>query len=100
MFFDEVVLNNGSLKSGISRYIINQKNKNENVLDNFLNTYEKNVFINSLLNIENFLEKNKASNDNLFMVYLYRFFECFSFGSEDLIDCDNYDIKRIKNIIY
>ena len=97
--FDEVVLNNGSLKSGISRYIINQKNKNENVLDNFLNTYEKNVFINSLLNIENFLEKNKASNDNLFMVYLYRFFECFSFGSEDLIDCDNYDTKRLK-ILY
>ena len=88
--FDEVVLNNGSVKSGISRYIIGKNNKSENLLDNVLDSYEKNVFITSLLNIEIFMEKNKEFSSNLFMVYLNRFFECFSSGSEDLVNYNKY----------
>ena len=93
---DEVVLNNGSLKSGISRYILSKYNKKENALDIILNSYEKNSFINSLLEIEEFIEKNKSFDDNLFMIYLSRFFECFCFGTEDLINYNQYYTKKSK----
>ena len=96
--FDEVVLNNGSVKSGISRYIIGKNNKSENMLDNVLDSYEKNAFISSLLNIEIFMEKNKEFSSNLFVVYLNRFFECFSSGSEDLICYNKYNSKRLKTL--
>ena len=86
------------MKSAVSRYIINKNNKNENVLDNVLNSYEKNSFISSLLNIEAFMEKNKEFNSNLFIVYLNRFFESFSFGSEDLINYNKYNSKRLKTL--
>jgi hypothetical protein len=92
------VLNNGSVKSGLSRYIIGKNNKSENMLDNVLDSYEKNVFISSLLNIEIFMEKNKEFSSNLFMVYLNRFFECFSSGSEDLISYNKYNSKRLKTL--
>ena len=93
---DEVVLNNGSLKSGISRYVLSKFNKKENALDIFLDSYEKYAFTNSLINIEEFIEKNNSFNDNLFMIYLSRFFDCFSFGTEDLINYKQYDKNKLK----
>ena len=93
---DEVVLNNGSLKSGISRYVLSKFNKKENALDIFLDSYEKYAFINSLICIREFIEKNNSFNANLFVVYLNRFFECFSFGTEDLINYDKYNKKKLK----
>ena len=95
---DEVVLNNGSIKSNISRYLINKNNKSENILDIFLNSAEKTVFISALINIENFIEKNSEFNKNLFIVYLNRFFECFSFGSENLVDYNKFKNRRLKKL--
>ena len=96
---DEVVLNNGSIKSSISRYIINKKNKKENFLNIFLNDYEKIAFINSLLNIDTFFEKNQSFNHNIIMINLTKFYECFSFGTDEVIYCSNIKSKRLK-ILY
>ena len=92
------ILNNGSIKSNISRYLINKKNKSENILDTFLNSAEKVVFINALINIENFIEKNIEFNKNLFIVHLNKFFQCFSFGSENLIDYNIFQNRRLKKL--
>lgn len=93
---DEVVVNNGSIKSAISRYILKNKNKKENILELFFDDYEKNVFINSLISIGNFFELNKTFMDNLFIIYLKQFYECFSFGSEDLYKYYKMKTKRLK----
>ena len=93
---DEVVPNNGSIKSSISRFLINKNNKKDNILNIFLNDYEKNIFINSLLNIENFVEKNQSFNNNLIMINLTKFYECFSFGSDEVIYCNIFNLNRLK----
>ena len=93
---DEVVLNNGSMKSSISRYLLNKYNKKENVLDLFFNSYQKITFYNTLINIGNFLETNESIKDNLFIINLRKFFNCFSFGSEDLIEYNKFSSKRLK----
>ena len=93
---DEVVLNNGSIKSSISRYILYKNNKKENILDILLDDNEKDKFIDSLLNIEFFIEKNQAFPNNFFIGNINKFFECFSFGSEDMINYCLYFSKRLK----
>ena len=98
---DEVVVNNGSVKSSISKYIINNcitDNKYENILE-FILKKEKNNFINSLLNIMNFLDNNCHLKENVFIQYLNNFFDCFIYGSEDLINFRNYSNKRLKILI-
>jgi hypothetical protein len=99
---DEVVANIGSVKSSISKYIIKnciQKSKYENILDLIFNSNEKNKFINALLNIMDFLEKNCLRRDNLFVQNLNNFFDCFIHSSEDLKNFGNYEYKRLK-ILY
>ena len=93
---DEVVSNNGSIKSSISRYLINKKNKKENILNVFLNDYEKNIFITSLLNIENFVKKNQSFKNNLIIINLSKFYECFSFGTDEVIYCNIFNWYRLK----
>ena len=93
---DEVVSNNGSIKSSISRYLINKKNKKENILNIFLNDYEKNIFITSLLNIENFVKKNQSFKNNLIIINLSKFYECFSFGTDEVIYCNIFNWYRLK----
>ena len=56
------------------------------------------VFINALINIENFIEKNIEFNKNLFIVHLNKFFQCFSFGSENLIDYNIFQNRRLKKL--
>ena len=99
---DEVVDNNGSVKSSISKYIIKNcitNNKCENILEFIFKRKEKNNFINSLLNIINFLDNNCLVKDNMFIQYLNNFFDCFIYGSEDLINFRNYSYKRLKILI-
>ena len=94
--------NIGSVKSSISKYIIKnciQKSKYENILDLIFNSNEKNIFINALLNIMDFLEKNCLRRDNLFVQNLNNFFNCFIYSSEDLKNFGNYEYKRLK-ILY
>ena len=93
---DEVVSNNGSIKSSISRYLINKKNKKKNILNLFLNDYEKNIFITSLLNIENFVKKNQSFKNNLIIINLSKFYECFSFGTDEVIYCNIFNWYRLK----
>ena len=96
---DEVVENNGSVKSCISRYIIKnfiENNKTENILDVLLDKQEKNKFIEALLKVMDFLDKNCIAKDNLFIQYLNNFFDCFIYGSEDLNDFRNSSYKRLK----
>ena len=93
---DEVVSNNGSIKSSISRYLINKKNKKENILNVFLNDYEKNIFITSLLNLENFVKKNQSFKNNLIIINLSKFYECFSFGTDEVIYCNIFNWYRLK----
>jgi len=96
---DEVVVNNGSVKSSISKYIIKnciKNNKNENILEFIFERKEKNNFINSLLNIMNFLDDNCLTKENIFIKYLNNFFDCFIYGSEDLINFRNYSNYRLK----
>ena len=97
---DEVVTNNGSIKSSISRYLINKKNKKENILNIFLNDYEKNIFITSLLNIENFVKKNQSFNNNLIIITLSKFYECFSFGADEVIYCNILNSYRLKVLYF
>ena len=95
---DEVVVNNGSVKSSISKYIIKTSitnNKYENFLD-YIFRKEKSNFINSLLNIINFLDNNCLIKENVFIQYLNNFFNCFIYGSEDLINFRYYYYKRLK----
>ena len=96
---DEVVENNGSVKSCISKYIIKNcivNNKNENILDILFEKKELNKFIEALLNIMDFLDKNCLSKDNPFIQSLNNFFDCFIYGSEDLISFRNKSYKRLK----
>ena len=99
---DEVVQNNGSVKSSISKYIIKnciKDNKYENILDLILEKKDNNKFINALLNIMKFLDKNSLFKENIFVQCLNNFFECFMYGSEDLINFRNFSFKRLK-ILY
>jgi hypothetical protein len=93
---DNVVLNNGSLKSGISRFLLKQAIKKENILDFFLNGSEKYVFIKALVNLEKFLDKNAENEKNLFIINLNDFFVIFTYGTEDLIKFNKFYYNRLK----
>ena len=99
---DEVVVNNGSVKSSISKYIIKnyiQNSRNENILEFIFKNEDNNKFINALLNIMNFLDKKCLFKENLFILNLNNFFDCFMNSSEDLINFRNYNNNRLK-ILY
>lgn len=99
---DEVVDNNGSVKSSISKYIIRNcivNQKKENILEIFFEKEQINKFIESLLNIMIFFNKNLKNKENPFIINLKKFFECFTHGSEDLISFRNIPFKRLK-ILY
>ena len=96
---DEVVDNNGSVKSSISKYIIKnyiKNNKNENILNFFFDKKENNEFIEVLLNIMNFLDEHGHSKENIFIQCLNNFFDCFIYGSEDLANFRKCTYKRLK----
>ena len=96
---DEVVTNNGSLKTSISNYIIRnclQNKKSENVLEIFFDRKERNKFVDSLMNIMKFFNKNCLSKNNIFIEYLNKFFDCFKYGSEDLANFRNISYSRLK----
>jgi hypothetical protein len=96
---DEVVTNNGSLKTSISNYLIKnclQNKKGENALEVFFDKKERNKFIESLMNIMKFFDKNCLSKDNIFIEYLKKFFDCFKYGSEDLANFRNINYDRLK----
>lgn len=96
---DEVVENNGSVKSSISKYIIRnciQNNKNENILEFLFEKNEKNKFIEALLNIMKFLDKNCFNKENIFILCLGHFFDCFIYGSEDLVNFRKFSSRRLK----
>ena len=96
---DEVVTNNGSLKTSISNFIIRnclKKKKGENILEVFFDKKERNKFIESLMNIMKFFDKNCLSKDNIFIEYLNKFFDCFKYGSEDLANYRNINYNRLK----
>ena len=99
---DEVIENNGSVKSSISKYIIKnciKDNKYENILDFIFDKKDNSKFIDSLLNVMNFFDKNHSFKENIFVQCLYNFFDCFIYGSEDLINFRNFKYKRMK-ILY
>ena len=99
---DEIVPNSGSVKSYVSKYIIKnciKNSKNENILDFIFDSNEKNKFINALLSIMDFQEKNCLNKNNLFIQNLNIFLDCFMYSSEDLKNFVNYNYKRLK-ILY
>ena len=97
---DKIIPNNAQIKSGISRFIIKQFDS-ENILDLFLKEKKTN-FIENIIYLMS-IDFNQKIHENELIGYflnlkriITKFFKLFSLSSEDLLDIDQIENKRLK----